>query len=999
LQVELLGARELLSASVLPGFAVQVQNDTLDHALNIGDLTSMPAAVLRGSIAPSPDGGGAIEWAQFTLDTPSTVVLTTQPGTSLAAVLSLYNNDPLDTSDYYDPFGNRLLAQADAQTAGAPATLTRELAAGTYFVAVSGAGNRAFSPYLADSGYPGGTGSFAVEATATPLSLAATSGPIVLSADPAAGASLSSSPFVLRVNFSSPIDPSTIELGANAQLIFNPQGTFGTSLDQQVSLAGFNVSTAGDELQLLPSTPLANGFYHLSLGDSILGMPGADGVERPLALSGTDSGLTFQVTGAGAHDTPGTALNLGNITSTGLVQVAGAIGVDPTDPVAFDPAQVEMYQFNISGAGTYAFTAEAFAQRIGSPLDVALSLFRLGADHQLHLVTADDNTFNDTEGTNGSLPLFSDAVMYAGLTAGNYFVAVSSSGNVPDPLDGILPAAHGIFNPNVSHSGLNGSSTGPYVLNLGVQPDNTPPAVTAASFGTGVPLTAPPTQLVVQFSKSVDLQMLAFQAYQENNVLQPVYIQGAAGIRYYPRFESWNPATDQATFLMLDALPNGAYQLHLSGALGLTDLAGLPLVGNSASGDYVQSFVVAGPTRGTAGAPTHWLAGANHTLAQPQILGVLFPNELQAGTGIDITRSTATHRAGTADYFEFQVLQGRPYFFDLTGSGLPHSGALALFDTTGHAIAGALSDNGQILQALLQPGIYIIRIADSGMAESYRLHLTLGGAEENPTPLTIGPTPVLQLRLSDVLPRTLAPTPASVASVSASTSLVALLPTRGPDVSPTTAAGVSPAAFIDVSAIRIPTAVNAVPTIDRAAVSATAVRLTESAPASVVFNLSSAPVGGVAGVLAPPSAPLLFNASSSLAPSALVANAGPAFVGVSDVAPQVVPVVTPLVQAAHEPAPHVVWAAADLIVPRLTPELESLAAGRPDLLVEAAPALAARQALEAPAADSFAPRRLYPWVVMLVTLLTGAALRRFGPRPQWSAALPLGWCVKPQESI
>src|SRR5262245_8394658 len=119
------------------------------------------AALVTGNISA---GSADVNWYSFTLVNAATVTLTTfdQPGSSLASVLSLYNthhdavfdnslasggfmpapNDPLD------PLGHRLLAQVQGSAAGGT-SLLRNLAAGTYYVAVSGAGNRSFHPNLA----------------------------------------------------------------------------------------------------------------------------------------------------------------------------------------------------------------------------------------------------------------------------------------------------------------------------------------------------------------------------------------------------------------------------------------------------------------------------------------------------------------------------------------------------------------------------------------------------------------------------------------------------------------------------------------------------------------------------------------------------------------------------------------------------------------------------------------------------------------------------------
>ena len=74
----------------------------------------------------------------------------------------------------------------------------------------------------------------------------------------------------------------------------------------------------------------------------------------------------------------------------------------------------------------------------------------------------------------------------------------------------------------------------------------------------------------MQFSEPINIQQLAFQAFETSAqaTLPQVFVEGADGTRYYPRFLSYNRATNQATFQMLDGLANGSYALHLSGPGG-----------------------------------------------------------------------------------------------------------------------------------------------------------------------------------------------------------------------------------------------------------------------------------------------------------------------------------------------------------------------------------------------------------------------------------------------
>ena len=136
---------------------------------------------------------------------------------------------------------------------------------------------------------------------------------------------------------------------------------------------------------------------------------------------------------------------------------------------------------------------------------------------------------------------------------------------------------------------------------------------------------------------------------------------------------SYNAATNLAVFMMLDALPNGPAELHLSGAgpLGIADLAGGALVPSPGKGsDYVVAFTVNGPAQGSAGNPLLWTdKEPNNSAASAQVLGVLFPDELQQG--VVLKRTAGASATDTGDYYQFQVLQQRDYLMTLSGSGLP----------------------------------------------------------------------------------------------------------------------------------------------------------------------------------------------------------------------------------------------------------------------------------------------------------------------------------------
>ena len=244
--------------------------------------------------------------------------------------------------------------------------------------------------------------------------------------------------------------------------------------------------------------------------------------------------------------------------------------------------------------------AEVFAGRIGSPLDPGVSLWELDpSEGQLVFLAGDNQHAQPHPGHRR----FDPPVHRLGLEFrpdGRRLLSRRGRRLQHTLTDeGQPPGSPGILDPNQPGSAQFGWSTGSYVLNLLVQPATNPPRVVASSPSSGQVLDQAPTQLTVQFSEPINLQQLAFQAYEtvyHTETLPQVFVEGSDGTKYYPRFLSYDRATNTATFQMLDGLANGSYALHLSGPGGLTDFGGNPLVGNDPSGDDVIPFTSRGPT-------------------------------------------------------------------------------------------------------------------------------------------------------------------------------------------------------------------------------------------------------------------------------------------------------------------------------------------------------------------------------------------------------------------
>ncbi len=297
-----------------------------------------------------------------------------------------------------------------------------------------------------------------------------------------------------------------------------------------------------------------------------------------------------------------------------------------------------------------------------------------------------------------------------------------------------------------------------------VQPAPTPPQVVSTSPAAGATLTQLPTQVVVTFDQPMNLAQLALQQYQVSSQdnISAVYIEGADGTQYPLRLDSYDAATDTATFDLLDALPDGNYQLHLSGAAGLTDLGGNPLVGNDPSGDYVVPFTVDAPRAATGG--TRWSGATRSPMTTSAIPRISASSSRTSSRPASRSRAipARTRQApqDTADVYQFQVLLDRVYAVTLVGEQVPPGVTLSLTVTTpsGQIVLNSWPGS-PTLDGELVPGTYLLVVNgwDSSQAAdvSYQVSLTMITQDDNAPPLVSGPAPAVAIQLDSVAPPTL----------------------------------------------------------------------------------------------------------------------------------------------------------------------------------------------------------------------------------------------------
>ncbi len=269
-------------------------------------------------------------------------------------------------------------------------------------------------------------------------------------------------------------------------------------------------------------------------------------------------------------------------TSAGLVQVAGVIG---DDPFGYAPNQVDMYHFTVTGTGNDSLVAEVFAGRIGSPLDPGVSLFRLEPDGSLQFLAGNNNTDNPVATTVGNTtPLYTDSALYCEpdgrrlLPRRGRRLEHAFAERRPDARQlGDLRSQPARQRPGrLDHGPLRLECARPAGPHPPARRDDQPEC-------RGDPHPAPDG--ILRHVRPAD---------EHRGGGHPDLPGRHAGHRARPStsrpttgrsttslgLESYDPATDTATFVLLDALPDGDYQLHLSGADGLADLGGNPLVGN-----------------------------------------------------------------------------------------------------------------------------------------------------------------------------------------------------------------------------------------------------------------------------------------------------------------------------------------------------------------------------------------------------------------------------------
>ena len=354
----------------------------------------------------------------------------------------------------------------------------------------------------------------------------------VVATYPAAGAVLANSPAAFRVTFDSPIDPFSLNLGDIVIDRVADDGSltpaYDPSLDPAEQLDDSGTQASASTLRLA----LSPGHYRLVV-PATSGMAGLDGALVANA-DGTNLSLadfTVARPGIGLSD----AVALGAI---GPSPVAVAGKLDFTT----NPSAVNLYQITLPAGHFYRLGAEVSAQRDGSPLDAALTLF----DARGNAISSDDLGRPDAP---------NDPFLFAGVKPGTYYLGVSGSGD--------LPGLPGGYNLQARTPGPQQTSAGgAFTLHLVADTADVPGALIGFSVQHADPLDPTPTGFTVRFSTPLDLGSSGSTVFDRSTAGVDLVDQNGrawpvAAVNYDAQHAGKAPPISSAT-----GLPQGRYTLH-----------------------------------------------------------------------------------------------------------------------------------------------------------------------------------------------------------------------------------------------------------------------------------------------------------------------------------------------------------------------------------------------------------------------------------------------------
>jgi len=233
---------------------------------------------------------------------------------------------------------------------------------------------------------------------------------------------------------------------------------------------------------------------------------------------------------------------------------------------------VDLYQITLAPGHFWRLGVELDAERIGSGLLGALTLFDSNGKV---LATRDSGT---------GLPDFpDDPYLFAGLPWGVYYIGVSGAGNL-----GNLPGQSGGYDPVTGTMGTLGDAQagGLYHLQIVADPADSLTQVTGLSLQRADPLDPTPTGLTLTFSGAIDPNSLRSNS--------PILVYNASG-KPCPMTPSSYEGS-QVSFVFNQPLPPGQYTVAVPPSGGLTDLTGRAPVSPGNTPGVLATFTVKSET-------------------------------------------------------------------------------------------------------------------------------------------------------------------------------------------------------------------------------------------------------------------------------------------------------------------------------------------------------------------------------------------------------------------
>ena len=506
----------------------------------------------------------------------------------------------------------------------------------------------------------------------------------VLGTDPGPGMILSTPPAAFHVTFDAPIDPFSLGTG---DVLVDRVADDGSLTPAFTDAPQESLNDAGTVLTLHAAAPLAPGQYRLILpGTSFLA-----GLDGSFAANpdGTDLALgdfTVARPGAGLSD----AVALGPIGAT-PVAVAGKLDFTA------NASAVSLYKITLPAGHFYRLGAEVSAQRDGSPLDAALTLF----DAQGNAISTDDVGRPDAP---------HDPFLFAGVKPGTYYLGVSGTGDLPG-----LPGGYNVLaqSPGPQQTG----SGGTFTLHLVADAADLPGALIGFSVQHADPLDPTPTGFTLRFSAPLDLGNSGSTAFDRSTAGVDLVDQNG---RSWPVTAANYDAQHAAlAYVVSDRLPQGVYTLRMDAQHPLVDLAGITPISPTMPNGVLANFAVGpdlrqrrpdgslaipaalvGVTGATSSTSTEGIVSVDRAATVSEDLGPLTPNLVLKS----VSRTFAVEPGQTMAIRVVSLIDG---FYKL---GINHAGGPVQIvidgghdaqDTTDSGLAG--QDNSTLVHLQLGP--------------------------------------------------------------------------------------------------------------------------------------------------------------------------------------------------------------------------------------------------------------------------------------------------------